>query len=166
MFMSQKNAMLSESSVALYLSTLRILINGHFQSDAVDKIDNLAKRLISQNEQAIVEKLLPLCGKLATEDDMPGKFMAVVEETLMALVLFSDGMAEGSPKMQVLQTVIKDSVLTKVIEARELPNILLAMNLLRFFALLQAPESMAISVPILQTLSELLFSSLEVVQAD
>ena len=62
--------------------------------------------------------------------------MAVVEETLMALVLFSDGMTESSPKMQVLQTVIKDSVLKKVIEARELPNILQAMNLLRFFALL------------------------------
>ena len=77
-----------------------------------------------------------MCGTLATEDDMPGKFMAVVEETLMALVLFSDGMTKGSPKMQVLQTVIKDSVLKKVIEARELPNILQAMNLLRFFALL------------------------------
>ena len=80
---------------------------------------------------------MPLSGQLATEDDMPGKFMSVIEESLMALVLFSDGVAEGSPKMLQLQNVIKDSVVTQFIEDRDLSNILMSIQLLRFFALLQ-----------------------------
>ena len=46
LFMSTKNAMLSESSVALFLATLRVLCNEHFQSDNSDKIDQLARRLV------------------------------------------------------------------------------------------------------------------------
>lgn len=46
-----------------------------------------------ENEQDVVEKLLPVCAKLISEDDMPGKQFALVEELLMALMLFSDGVA-------------------------------------------------------------------------
>ena len=48
--MSQKNAMLSESSVALFLTTLRVLCNEHFQSENETKIDALALRLVNSIE--------------------------------------------------------------------------------------------------------------------
>ena len=75
LLLSQKNVMLSESSIALFLATVRVICNEHFQADdnIVNKVDNLARRLIQENEQDIVEKLMPLCAKLINEEDMPGK---------------------------------------------------------------------------------------------
>ena len=90
--------MLSESSLALLLATLRVLCNEHYITG--DKVDILAKRLISANEQVLVEKIIPVLAKLAIEDDQPGKLFATVEEILMALTLFSENLS--GPKLEAL----------------------------------------------------------------
>ena len=137
--------------MALFLSTLRVLCNEHFHQAADDqtssKVDCLATRLVRENEQDFVEKLLPLSAKLINEDEMPGKLFALVEETLMALVLYSEGLllpvevanqglAGMTEKGVALVNVVKDSLVATVTRERDLGNILSSIDLLRFFALL------------------------------
>ena len=110
--MSQKNVMLSESSTALALSTVRVLCNGHFLNSDETKIDALAKRLVLTNEQVLVERLLPVCAKLATEDEMPGKLFSLIEETLMALTLFSDQLWDA--KLEALVALVRDRVVSVI----------------------------------------------------
>ena len=66
-----------------------------------------------QNEESIVSKLLPVCAKLAQEDEMPGKLFALIEEILMTLVLFSQNL-EGA-KLNTLFHIINDSVVGQLI---------------------------------------------------
>ena len=68
--MSVKNVMLSESAIALLLSILRVLNNNFFINE---NSRALGETLSSQFEQLLVEKILPICAKLASEDEMPGK---------------------------------------------------------------------------------------------
>ena len=53
--------MLCDSSTALLLSTMRVLCNEHFCSSDSSRIDSLAGRLMHENEDAILMKLVPLC---------------------------------------------------------------------------------------------------------
>ena len=135
--MSQKNVMLCESSIALCLSTTRVICNEHFSAQDSSKVDALATKLILQNEESIVSKLLPVCAKLAQEDEMPGKLFALIEEILMTLVLFSQNL-EGE-KMKTLFQVINETVVGQLIQEKDLGNILCALNLYRIMALLNQP---------------------------
>ena len=38
---------------------------------------------------------MPVLAKLASQDDMPGKLFTVIEEILILLVLYSDGLADA-----------------------------------------------------------------------
>ena len=38
---------------------------------------------------------MPVLAKLASQDDMPGKLFAVIEEILILLVLYSDGLTDA-----------------------------------------------------------------------
>ena len=81
---------------------------------------------------------------------MPGKHFAVVEEILMTLSLFSEGLGDaGGAKMAQLMTMIKDVVVAPIIQEREIATLLKSISLLRFFALLQGPETNAIALPVL-----------------
>lgn len=91
LLMSQKNIMLCDSSISLLLSTMRVLCNEHFVASNSERINALGTNLMGQNQESILHRLLPLCAKLATEDEMPGKQFALVEELLMALSLFTTG---------------------------------------------------------------------------
>ena len=52
-----------------------------------------------------MERLLPLCARMSTEDDLPGQYFALIEEILMALSLFSEGMlADDGAKLNILIT--------------------------------------------------------------
>ena len=61
---------------------------------------------------------MPVLAKLASQDDMPGKLFTVIEEILILLVLYSDGLTDA--KLQGLLTVVKDQVITKVNEEPDL----------------------------------------------
>ena len=41
----------------------------------------------------MVERVLAAAGKLACEDEMPGKMFALVEQIIIALSIFSDGLS-------------------------------------------------------------------------
>ena len=61
---------------------------------------------------------MPVIAKLASEDEDPGKLFALLEEILMLMVLYSEGLTDA--KLQGLLTVIKDQVLTLVNEEPDL----------------------------------------------
>ena len=61
---------------------------------------------------------MPVLAKLASRDDMPGKLFTVIEEILILLVLYSDGLTDA--KLLGLLTVVKDQVITKVNEEPDL----------------------------------------------
>jgi len=100
------------------------------------RFDTLARRLMHENEEAILMKLVPLLAKLASEDEMPGKIFALLEEILMALYLFSDGFTSDAHKVRAFTQLLKDKFISVVIQERDLGTILKTMGLLRFIALL------------------------------
>lgn len=77
----------------------------------------------------------------------------------MALMLYSDGLAQGGDKNNALVALVKERVVAVVTQERDLANILSSMNLLRLLALLQGPENKLISLPVLNNLNELLVFS-------
>ena len=96
---------------------------------------------------------------------MPGKLFALIEEIVMNLILYSEGM-QGGPKAQVLAQLINEKLVTVVLQERSLENILNAINLLRFVSLMQPPESVALSATSLELLSQLIVSSQSVIAED
>lgn len=86
-----------------------------------------------------MEKLIPACAKLALEDDMPGKIFALLEEILLALSLYSEGLQDA--KLHALLEVVINKVVLPVMQGENpsLGNLVNSLNLLRFFALLQDP---------------------------
>ena len=156
--------MLCDSAIALFLSVMRVLNNEHFVADDSAKIDQVARRLVQQHEQGFIERLMPACAKLAVEDDMPGKLFALIEELLITLVLFSEGL-EGA-KLHALLKAVMDLVIVPVISERDLANILNSINLLRLFSLLKEPSESAQSRPIMEKLGELLVQSQTVIAED
>ena len=84
----------------------------------------------------------------------------------MALMLYSEGLAQGGDKNNALIALIKERVVLVVTKERDLANILSSMNLLRVLALLQSPENKMISLPVLQNLNELLVFSQSVIAED
>ena len=83
----------------------------------------------------------------------------MAEEMLMAIMLYSDGMTEGSIKAQALIAVVKSGLVGSVTKDRQIENILSSMNLLRLLALIHSPENSAHAVPVFQALNELLVFS-------
>jgi len=70
------------------------------------------------------------------EDDMPGKMFSLLEEILLAMTLFSEGLQDA--KLQALLEVVMNKVVLPVMQGEDpsLSNIINSLNLLRFFALL------------------------------
>ena len=67
---------------------------------------------------------------------MPGKMFSLLEEILLAMTLFSEGLQDA--KLQALLEVVMNKVVLPVMQGEDpsLSNIINSLNLLRFFALL------------------------------
>ena len=79
--MSVKNVMLFETAMGLLLSTLRVLGNTYFLAPSHR---GLGETLMQQYEMTLVQ-VLSAIGKVASEDDMPGRSLALVEEIVLFL---------------------------------------------------------------------------------
>ena len=58
----------------------------------------------------------------------------------MALMLFSEGVAQSGDKNLALVAVVKEGLVAAVTRERNLDNILNSVDLLRLFALIHGPE--------------------------
>ena len=101
--MSVKNVMLCESAMGLLLSTLRVLGNTYFLTPTHR---GLGETLMQQFEQTLAEKVLPAIGKVASEDEMPGRSLALVEEIVLCLTTYGT----SQEKALALLGVISDAV--------------------------------------------------------
>ena len=100
--MSVKNVMLFETAMGLLLSTLRVLGNTYFLSPTHR---GLGETIMLQYEVTLAQ-VIPAIGKVASEDEMPGRSLALVEE----IVLFLSTYGTVQEKALQLLEVISESV--------------------------------------------------------
>ena len=90
----------------------------------------------------MVEKILVVSAKLATEEEMPGKLFALIEETVICLSIYISGYRvkgqEDTSKTLALSKLLSEHVIAEVIKEKDFGNMIMAVNLLRLVTLLQS----------------------------
>ena len=86
---------------------------------------------------------------------MPGKLFALVEEVLLALSIYSEGLHDA--KLSALIEALMNNFVLPVLQNETpcLGNLINGLNLLRYFALLQDPAG-AGALPIMQRLFQVM----------
>ena len=78
--------------------------------------------------------MLPAIGKVAGEDEMPGRSLALVEEIVLCLTTYGT----TQEKAQALLGVISDVVVEPLVRDVEVGRCIMAVDLLRITALIQS----------------------------
>ena len=84
--------------------------------------------------------MLVISGKLATEDEMPGKLFALIEEILLCLTIYipSYNVKVDSGKALGLTKLMTDQVIAELVKEKDFGNMIMSVNLMRLVALLQS----------------------------
>ena len=91
--LSKKNIMLLDYSCGLLIGILRTLTN-----NLISHQNHLGELLKSSGfADALASQILPSCGKMAEEDEIPGKFLSLMSEIVLAFAGFV--LEAGSPQL-------------------------------------------------------------------